>query len=221
MNKNALIKQATFVVTLAGIPLLLFFLLTAYRDWRAPGFYGTTTTNEQGETVHHTIPAFEFTNQKGKPVSGQKLEGNITVVNFFFTSCPTICPPMMNNLKRVQKTFLDSDTVQILSHTVDPMHDSVSVLADYGEKLGVAPDKWDLVTGDKKVIYRIARNGYELVAVEGNAGETGFIHSERLALIDWKKRIRGYYDGTEPDEVDALIEDIRYLLKQYQEQSNT
>lgn len=218
--KRSFLKQAAFVLVLAGIPVLMFILFTAYRDWRAPGFHGPTTTNDQGETVHHTIPDFRFTNQEGKPVNGEQLDGKITAVNFFFTSCPTICPPMMKSLKKVQEEFANTDTVHILSHTVDPVRDSVAVLADYGDKMGVDPQKWDLVTGDKKAIYKMARNGYEVVAVEGDGGETGFVHSENIALIDWQKRIRGYYDGTDDEEVEKLIQDIHYLLKQYQKNKN-
>ncbi len=217
MTKSSLIKQGGFVVILAGVPILLFFLLTAYRDWKAPGFYGSTTTNEQGETVHHKIPDFTFTNQQGQSVTEDDLNGQITIVNFFFTSCPTICPKMMNKLKRVQNKFAENDKVQILSHTVDPEHDSVDVLADYGQRLSIKPGMWDLVTGDKRKIYKMARSGYELVAVEGKKGDgSGFVHSERVALIDWERRIRGYYEGTEDEDIDKLMEDVRFLLKKYQ-----
>lgn len=220
MMKSSFVKQAVFVLILAGLPILLFVLFTSYRDWRAPGFHGPTSTNEQGETVHHKIPDFKFTNQQGEPVQDEQLEGKITAVNFFFTSCPTICPPMMNNLKKVQEEFANTDTVRILSHTVDPAHDSVSVLADYGNKMGIDPQKWELVTGDKKAIYKMARNGYEVVAVEGDGGKTGFVHSENVALIDWQKRIRGYYDATDDEEVAKLIDDIHYLLNQHQEKKD-
>ena len=163
---------------------------------------------------YHTIANFSFTNQNGKTVTQKDYDSKIYVADFFFTTCQTICPIMTNNLVDVQNAFLNNSKVMLLSHSVLPEQDSVSVLKKYALERGVIDKKWNLVTGDKKEIYYIARKSY-LVVKTGNASELyDMVHTENLVLVDTKKRIRGFYDGTKKEETHRLIEDINFLLKE-------
>lgn len=178
----------------------------------------TITSHEENgvliaDTIFPTIPAFSFINQDGKEVNDSTFNGGIYVADFFFTSCPTICPKMKAELLRVYEAFKNEPRVKILSHTIDPEHDSVSVLNEYASRLQVTSDKWNFVTGDKDSIYTIAE--YYLCSAEEAPGEPGgYIHSGALVLIDHQKHIRGMYDGTKPEEVDLLIKDIPILLSE-------
>ena len=178
----------------------------------------TITSHEENgvliaDTIFPTIPAFSFINQDGKEVNDSTFNGGIYVADFFFTSCPTICPKMKAELLRVYEAFKNEPRVKILSHTIDPEHDSVSVLNEYASRLQVTSDKWNFVTGDKDSIYTIAE--YYLCSAEEAPGEPGgYIHSGALVLIDHQKHIRGMYDGTKSEEVDLLIKDIPILLSE-------
>ena len=162
---------------------------------------------------HHTIADFSFTNQNGKTITQKEYEGKIYVADFFFTTCGSICPNMTNNMIAVQQAFLHNPSVMILSHSVTPEQDSVSVLKKYALKKGVIDSKWNLVTGDKKEIYRMARKSY-LAVKQGKPSELyDMVHTENFVLVDAKKRVRGFYDGTKKEEVQKLIEDINWLLE--------
>ncbi len=176
---------------------------------------GITSHEENGklvaDTIYPTIPEFSFTNQDGKMVNLKTFDGGIYVADFFFTTCPTICPKMKAELLRVYDAFKNEPRVKILSHTIDPEHDSVPVLREYASRLQVSSDKWNFVTGDKDSIYTIAE--YYLCTAEEAPNEPGgYIHSGSLILIDHEKHIRGMYNGTKPEEVDQLIKDIPLLL---------
>lgn len=162
--------------------------------------------------ANHRISDFELVNQKGDTITQKNFEGKIYVADFFFTTCPSICPKMANQMKRVYDAYFNNDLVLFLSHTVMPETDSVSVLAEYAGKLNARADKWFFVTGDKKVIYELARKSYFAVTDEGTGDEHDFIHTENFILIDKNKRIRGFYDGTSEDDVDRLIEEMEILL---------
>lgn len=181
-------------------------------------YYGepTITSHEENgtlvpDTLYPTIPAFSFTNQDGEIVTDKTYNGCIYVSDFFFTTCPTICPKMKAELLRVYKAFENEPRVKILSHTIDPEHDSVAVLSEYAARLQVKANKWNFVTGNKDSIYTIAE--YYLCSAEEAPNEPGgYIHSGALVLVDEHKNIRGVYDGTRPEEVDQLIKDIPILL---------
>lgn len=163
------------------------------------------------DTIYPTIPSFRFINQDGKIVTDSTYNGGIYVADFFFTTCPTICPKMKAELLRVYEAFKNEPRVKILSHTIDPEHDSVEVLHEYAGRLQVSSEKWNFVTGDKDSIYTMAE--YYLCSAEEAPDEPGgYIHSGALVLIDQYKHIRGLYDGTKPEEVDQLIKDIPILL---------
>lgn len=168
-------------------------------------------TTVQYISKYHTIADFSFTNQNGETITQKDYEGKIYVADFFFTTCKSICPKMTTNLVDVQKAFLDNPKVKLLSFTVMPDIDSVSVLKEYAKINGVNDSKWNLVTGDKKAIYIMARKSF-LAVKQGKPDELyDMVHTENFVLVDSKKRVRGFYDGTKKEEIQRLIEDINFL----------
>lgn len=160
---------------------------------------------------YHTIADFSFTNQNGKTITQKDYEGKIYVADFFFTTCQTICPIMTTNMTEVQKAFSKNPKVMILSHTVTPEIDSVQVLKQYALKQNVDDSKWNMVTGDKKDIYYIARKSYLAVKTGKPEEMYDMVHTENFVLVDTKRRVRGFYDGTKKEDVQRLIEDINWL----------
>tara|TARA_B100001142_G_scaffold106048_1_gene107892 strand:- start:1108 stop:1773 length:666 start_codon:yes stop_codon:yes gene_type:complete len=159
---------------------------------------------------YHKISDFSLTNQNGETVTQNKFDNKIYVADFFFTTCQSICPIMTKNMKEIQDKLIKDSEVLLLSHTVFPEIDSVEVLKKYAIENDVIDSKWDLVTGDKKQIYDLARKSY-LAAKDNSFGEYEMIHTENFVLIDKKKQIRGFYDGTNKEEIDKLYEDIKIL----------
>jgi len=156
---------------------------------------------------------YTFTDQDGAPVSQSLFANKVYVADFFFTSCPTICPLMKSQMLRVYESFTGQDNILLLSHTIDPEHDTVEVLHDYAERLEISAARWHMVTGPKNEIYDTA-NRYMLAAMEDKQAPGGFIHSGSFCLVDQSGRIRGYYRGTEEESVDKLIVDIKRLLNE-------
>ena len=170
-------------------------------------------TTVQYISKYHTIADFSFTNQNGETISQKDYEGKVYVADFFFTTCKSICPKMTTNLVDVQKAFLDNPKVKLLSFSVMPDVDNVFVLKEYAKINGVVDSKWNLVTGDKKAIYTMARKSY-LAVKQGKPGEQyDMVHTENFVLVDSKKRVRGFYDGTNKEEIQRLIEDIKWLCE--------
>ncbi|MEP4135777.1 MAG: SCO family protein [Cyclobacteriaceae bacterium] len=169
--------------------------------------------DEPTDTVH-TIDPFSFVNQNGDTITEEAYQGKVYVANFFFTICPGVCPKMNGNLLLVQDEFQESGEVQILSYSVMPWVDSVAQLHTYALRNDINPDMWNLVTGDKADIYRLARESY--FADEGFGKQVtsaeDFLHTEKLILIDQHSRIRGIYNGTLPLDVKRMMDDIRQLL---------
>jgi protein SCO1/2 len=159
---------------------------------------------------YHKISDFSLTNQNGEIVTQSKYDNKIYVADFFFTTCQSICPIMTKNMKDIQDKLIKDSEILLLSHTVFPEIDSVEVLKKYAVENEVIDSKWDLVTGDKKEIYDLARKSY-LAAKDNNFGEYEMIHTENFVLIDKKKQIRGFYDGTNKEEIDRLYKDIKIL----------
>ncbi|MDQ7916593.1 SCO family protein [Mesonia sp. MT50] len=162
---------------------------------------------------YHKIADFKLVNQNGDTITQEDYANKIYIADFFFTTCQTICPIMTDHMKKIQDEFKDDDEVLLLSHTVTPEIDSVPQLKKYALKKGVIDEKWNLVTGDKKQIYELARKSYFVVKTQGSGGAYDMIHTENFALIDNQRRIRKFYDGTSPDAIDELIEDIATLKK--------
>lgn len=171
---------------------------------------------DKTDTIYHTIGSFTLTNQYKEIITDSVTKNKIYVADFFFVTCQSICPKMSHQLRRVQDTFLNEKNFLILSHTVNPDHDSAEVLKIYGEKYGAVKGKWHLLTGNKKSIYDLAKYDYLVNADETEGEGDLFIHSELFLLIDKEKRIRGMYDGTDSLQVNQLIKDIRTLFKEYQ-----
>lgn len=160
---------------------------------------------------YHTIADFSFVNQNGKTITQKDYEGKVYVADFFFTTCGSICPKMTTNLAEVQKAIINNPKVMLLSHTVFPETDSVPVLKAYALKNGVVDSKWNLVTGDKKEIYTMARKSYLAVKLGKPEQLYDMVHTENFVLVDTKKRVRGFYDGTKKEDMKRLIEDINFL----------
>lgn len=166
------------------------------------------------DTIYHTIGNFSLVNQDSAAIDNEKLLGKIYVADFFFTSCRTICPIMKTQMMRVYEAVEDDPDVIIVSHTIDPEYDTVGLLHDYAERLGVKSSKWHFLTGSKDSIYYLAQTSYFITAMEAEAEPDGFIHSGAFLLIDKKGRIRGKYDGTKEEDVNKLIKDIEILRKE-------
>lgn len=160
---------------------------------------------------NHTVANFSLTNQNGITITNKDYENKIYVVDFFFTSCPTICPIMTNNMLKIQDEFIDNDDIKLLSMSVTPEIDNVEILKQYAIEKGVNDSKWNITTGPKKHIYELARKSYFAVVEQGDGGLQDFIHTPNFILIDTKKQIRGIYDGTDENEILRLIEDIKIL----------
>ncbi|MCC1485225.1 SCO family protein [Winogradskyella immobilis] len=163
------------------------------------------------KSKYHTISDFSLTNQNGETITQETYKDKIYVADFFFTTCQTICPIMTDHMYQIQKEIMDDDEVMLLSHSVTPTVDSVPVLKSYAKLKGVNDTKWNLVTGNKKQIYELARKSYLAVKTAGNGDTYDMIHTENFMLIDKKRQIRGFYDGTNPEDIDRLLDDIETL----------
>ena len=159
---------------------------------------------------YHKISDFSLINQNGETVTQNKYDNKIYVADFFFTTCQSICPIMTKNMKDIQNKLIKDSEILLLSHTVFPEIDSVEVLKKYAVENEIIDSKWDLVTGDKKEIYDLARKSY-LAAKDNSFGDYEMIHTENFVLIDKKKQIRGFYDGTNKEEINRLYKDIKIL----------
>ena len=168
----------------------------------------------QYKSKYHTIADFSFVNQNGDTITQKNYEGKIYVADFFFTTCGSICPKMTTNLEEVQKAVLNNPKVMLLSHTVFPEVDSIPVLKAYAVKHGVVDSKWNLVTGNKKEIYTMARKSYLAVKLGRPDQLYDMVHTENFVLVDQKRRVRGFYDGTNKEEIKRLLEDIDFLCKE-------
>jgi protein SCO1/2 len=163
----------------------------------------------------HQIAPFRLTNQNGKIITQRDYQDKIYVADFFFTTCPTICPKMTENMALIQARILDDSQVKLLSFSVTPQIDSVAQLKRYAIEKEVNDQKWNLVTGDKKEIYTLARKSFLAVKEDGDGGPFDMIHTENFILVDPEKRIRGFYDGTDIKAMEELLQDITTLKQQY------
>lgn len=184
---------------------------------------------EDGDTVvktrYYQVPYWEYTTQDDTLLSSREMRGNIMLVNFFFTSCPSICPAMNYNVQQVLDRFKNYENFKVVSFTVDPEHDTVEVLKAYEKRIGGIPGKWYFLTGDQQEIYQTAADHF-LSAMEDEAAEGGFLHSQNLVLVDWNGHIRsgkdeqgnliGVYDGLSPTAIKELKSDIKVLIADYE-----
>lgn len=168
------------------------------------------------DTVYQTIPSFSFINQDSAAITNKDFDGKIYVADFFFTTCPSICPVMHRNMLKVYDKFKDNPEVMIASHTIDYKHDTPAVLKEYATKLGVSGKQWQFLRGSRDSVYTLAEKHYLVAVNEDKSAPGGYIHQGWFVLIDKEKRLRGAYDGTQPDQVEQMISDMETLLKEYQ-----
>jgi protein SCO1 len=182
------------------------------------GTYDVVERTENGKTVYDTvftsIPAFSFINQEGKIVTEKDYENKVYIADFFFTTCPSICPKMTNTLTLVQEKLKDEPNFAILSHSIDPEFDQPEILKAYSEKNKANNKVWNFVTGDKETIYDLCENYYMAYAMEDSLAEGGYVHSGFLILVDKHKFVRAAYDGTRPEAADSIAADVKLLLKE-------
>lgn len=169
----------------------------------------------QHKKKYHKIADFSLINQNGDTITQETYKNKIYVADFFFTTCKTICPIMTKNMHVLQKEFITDNEVMLLSHSVTPEIDTVAQLKRYAKEKFVNSSKWNLVTGDKKEIYKLARKSYLAVKDDGDGGPFDMVHTENFMLIDKERQIRGFYDGTNLDDIDRLIDDIAVLKEEY------
>lgn len=212
-------RYRIFLITMgviSAITLALFY--NALKPPKTLPIYNPAMVNPelvdstmQHVAIDHHIANFTFTNQNGKVITQKDYEGKVYVADFFFTTCPTICPIMTKNMADVQNALKDNHEVMLLSHTVMPDIDSVPVLKKYALEHGVNDKKWNLVTGKKEDIYSIARKSYLAVKLGAPEELYDMVHTENFVLVDQKRRVRGFYDGTKKEDMEKLIEDVNWL----------
>lgn len=214
------VKKIIYLFSILLLPSIMYFLLyTGEHNFQRLPFVGPreAVINENGkyDTIYHQIPYFEFVNQDGKRVTRDDLLGHVYVADFFFATCPTICPKMTTNMGYVQDKFKDRKDLRFVSITVNPEHDNVDVLKEYAEKVHADTKTWDFLTGDKDAIYDVAFNGFFVSAQRDSIAPGGFLHSGMLILVDKNAHIRGYFDGTTHKEIkEKLTDAIDVLYKE-------
>ncbi len=199
-------------LVLIVIPILAFATVTMLenRYKKLPVYNSIVNTTDPDRTPHFIQP-YTLINQDGKLFSDADVNNKIYVADFFFTSCTSACPKMTKNLTLVQNEFKNDDAIKIVSFTVDPETDTAQKLKWYAGVFKIDASKWNLLTGSKKDIYRLARESFFVSAGDGDGGPDDFIHSDKLVLVDKQKQIRGYYTGTDESSVEQLIHDIKKL----------
>ena len=218
-------KYKFFGIVLLGLSAVIIYLFyNALQPQKILPVYSPAMVNSElvpEEIQHirkyHTIADFSLTNQNGETITQADYQDKIYIADFFFTTCPTICPIMTKNMAEIQYEIKNDQEVMLLSHSVTPEIDSVAQLKKYALEKGVDDTKWNLVTGDKKDIYDLARKSYLAVKTDGDGGPFDMIHTENFILVDKERRIRGFYDGTKKEDIDKLMEDLVVLKASYLE----
>ncbi|MEZ4889897.1 MAG: SCO family protein [Crocinitomicaceae bacterium] len=215
-------KSIVLIVIVAIIGITLFYVNNQPKEAQLPIYNPVDINPEVVDTslqrvgIGHTIGDFSFTNQNGQTITRKDVDGKVYVVEYFFTTCGSICPIMNTQMQRVQKKYAQHDDFKILSFTVDPKNDTVAQMKRYAAQHHANDKQWWFLTGDKEQLYDLARKSFFVLkpAEAENVGDAGsdFIHTNNFVLIDKKQRIRGYYDGTNPQSVDSLITDIEKLF---------
>ncbi|WP_295182528.1 SCO family protein [uncultured Christiangramia sp.] len=215
-------RYKPFAIVLAVLSvIIMYFIYTLLKpEERLPVFQPDMVNAELVDTTvqfvrkYHKIADFKLINQNGDTITEEFYNDKIYVADFFFTTCLTICPIMTDHMIEIQEKIKDDEDILLLSHTVFPVTDSVPVLKEYAVEKGVLDEKWNLVTGDKKQIYDLARKSYLATKSTGDGGKYDMIHTENFVLVDKKKQIRGFYDGTQPEAIEDLMHDIEILKKE-------
>lgn len=212
-------KFAVGFAVLSAIIITIFYSILKPEEKPLPIYQPSNIDTELVDSTiqhvkkYHKIADFSLTNQNGKTITQEDYKNKIYVADFFFTTCGTICPIMTDHMRDIQKEILNDDEVMLLSHSVTPKIDTVAQLKRYARRKGVNDAKWNLVTGNKKHIYDLARKSYMAVK-DGDYDDYSMIHTENFMLIDKKRQIRGFYDGTDPEAISQLLKDIKKLKKE-------
>lgn len=221
MKHKSELKKALVLLALLVVPgIVLIFLSKANHKFEILPYLGEPEihylADGNNDTLYHKVPDFDFVDQEGREVSFADYEGKIIVADFFFTTCPTICPIMTKQMTRLQWLLEDPayKDVHFLSYTVNPSHDTPEVLKAYAEEQGADLSRWSFLTGDQEEIFKLGFEGYLISTQEDELAPGGFLHSSLFILLDRDRHIRGFYDGTSTKEVDDLVTDIKMLKKQ-------
>jgi protein SCO1/2 len=213
------VKKIAILLLILLVPSVAYLVLTTGKhNIKKLGHFGPKIPGEkEGDTTYHSIPAFQFIDQDGKPFGDKDLEGKIYVANFFFTSCPSICPAMQTLMKKVQNQddFKKLKDFKLVSFTVDPETDSSARLKEFANKIQADSGRWYFLTGDKKALYDLASQGFLVNAMQDPTAPGGFLHSDMILLIDRNRHIRGIYEGTSLKDVKRLIDEIKVLIAEY------
>lgn len=198
---------------LFGLGIVAFVFSCAPNNKRLPYYFpiveAETQSNLPGD--YQTVPDFRFINQSGDSIRKEDFAGKVIVADFVFTSCPGICPTLTSHMTQIQEAYLKDENVQILSFSVDPTYDTPEVLTRYVDKFDIDTDQWMLLTGDKEKMYDLIQNGFRLSAYEDSLAPGGIFHDQRFVLLDGGFHFRGYYFGTDQEDLDKLIKDIGHL----------
>jgi len=214
-------KVLLLLFVLAMAPAMFLILRTGKHNFDYLPYYGEKEVNAPGDTTYYQVPPFTFTDAYGHPVTDRSTEGKIIVADFFFTKCTSICPTMTRQMQQLQFKLDEPayEDILFLSHTVDPLNDSLDVLRKYARKWQADSSRWKFVTGDPAAIYRQGNNGYLLSAMEDSTAAEQFVHDQRFVLVDKRRHIRGFYDGTDTEEVGRLATDLKMLMKEERERA--
>lgn len=212
-------KYKFFAVVLFVLSIIIITVIYSILkpEKSLPVYQPTMVNSELVDTTvqyvkkYHQIGDFKLVNQNGDTITQEYYRDKIYVADFFFTTCQTICPVMTDHMLQIQEKIKDDPEVFLLSHTVIPNFDTVAQLKKYAVEKGINAEKWNLVTGDKKQIYNLARKSYLASKSNGDGGPYDMIHTENFVLVDKKQQIRGFYDGTDPEAIEKLMQDINVL----------
>jgi protein SCO1/2 len=223
MNKTNILKKIIILALILALPGFLYYLLTVQgkNRYQPLPFFGPkelakTTHKVKGkdipDTLYHTLSDFHLNDQDNNPVSFKTFDGKIFIATFFYTHCSTICNEVNKNISVLANGYAKNKMIDFVSITVDPQRDTAPVLKQYAEKFNAPAGKWLFLTGDTSTIYPLARNGFLVNALKVTNDD--FIYSDKVILIDQNKRIRGYYSGTDPDDVTRLDNEIKVLVSE-------
>ena len=195
------------------LPLLAIILACESTTTKLP-YLGNPEKVVGNDTIYPSIPNFSFINQDGRVISGADVKGKVYVAEFFFTSCPSICPKMLKQMKRVSEKFGDREDFRILSFSIDPVRDTVATLAEYGKRAKINSNHWWMLTGNEDSIYTLGENHFMSHMVPDENEPGGFVHSGFFILVDRNGHKRGAYDGTDPKDVERLMKELPVLLEE-------
>lgn len=218
MNNKSVAKFVAFIIV-ALLPVVIFIYFKNRNNFTNSAsprvMWPIDVKNENGknDTIYHKVPDFEAVNANGISISSNEMDGKVSVVEFFFAQCPSICPIMNKQMERVFTNLARNEQFRIFSYTIDPERDSLHSLAEYASKHNADLSKWYFLRADQQNVFNFGRNGLK-IPVDTEDSEAGFLHSERFVLVDWNRNIRGYYMGTDSAEVNKLMHDVVLLLSE-------